>query len=212
MSDNLPTNVQLDTNQNGTVTFATEVVTTIAALAANEVEGVASMYGGSTGFADILSRKNQASKNLTKGVRVELVDGKINIMITIVIDYGSPVPEVARNIQENVKKAIETMAGLNVGHIDVHIQGLSFDKEQRANAEIEQQQRILLQRQQDSGAIGGERAPDAEPDEAPVEPEQPTPAEPEEDDDADFVLILDEEEEEIEPEEGDEPQNEEDED
>ncbi len=198
MSDNLPTNVQLDTNQNGTVTFATEVVTTIAALAANEVEGVASMYGGSTGFADILSRKNQQSKNLTKGVRVELVDGKLNVMITIVVDYGSPVPEVSRNIQENVKKAIETMAGLNVGHIDVHIQAISFDKEQRANAEIEQQQRILLQKQQDTSAIGGERAPDQTP-EVPAAP-------PAEDDDADFVLILDEEEEETESVADEEPE------
>ena len=170
MSENLPTNVQYDTNQNGTVTFATEVISTIAALAANEVDGVASMYGNSSGFADILSRKNQASKNITKGIKVDLVDGNLQVQVSIVIDYGSPVPEVARNLQENIKKAVETMAGIHVDHIDIHVQGISFDREHRAAAEIEEQQRILLQRQQDTAAIGGERAPDgirlAEEDEA----------------------------------------------
>ena len=161
MSDNLPTSVQYDTNSNGTVTFATEVISTIAALAANEVEGVASMYGVNSGLAEILSRKNQSGKNITKGIKVELVEGNLHVQVSIVIDYGSPVPEVAHNLQENIKKAVETMAGIHVDHIDIHVQGISFDKEHRAAAEIEEQQRILLQRQQDTTAIGGERAPDA---------------------------------------------------
>ena len=185
MSENMPANVQFNSNPNGTVTFATDVVSTIAGLAANEVEGVASMYGGNSGLADILSRKSQATKNITKGVKVELVDGKLNVLISIYIDYGAPVPEVARNIQENVKKAIETMAGLTVGHIDVHVQGLSFDKEQRAVAEIEEKQRKLLQKQPTT-AIGGERAPDSVRDEQPVI----VPA-TDDDDDAEFELDLD---------------------
>ena len=161
MSDNLPTNVQYDTNQNGTVTFATEVVSTIAGLAANEVDGVASMYGSSSGVANILSRKSQTTKSFTKGVKIDLNEQNVNVQISIVIDYGWPAPEVAGSIQENVKKAIETMAGLHVGKVDVHIQGISFDREQREAKEIEEQQRILLQKQQDTDAIGGERAPDA---------------------------------------------------
>lgn len=146
MSDNLSTNVQLDESQNGTVTFATEVVATIAGLAAAEVDGVASMVGGSGGLADILNRRGQGTRNLTKGVKVEVEDGKVAVHIAIIIDYGSPIPEVALNIQENVKKAIETMSGLVVTNVDVHVQGVSFDRENRATAEIEMQQRVLLQK------------------------------------------------------------------
>lgn len=146
MSDNLSTNVRLDESQNGTVSFATEVVATIAGLAAAEVDGVASMAGGSGGFADILNRRGQGTRNLTKGVKVEVEDGKVCVHIAIVIDYGSPIPEVAYNIQENVKKAVETMSGLEVTNVDVHVQGVSFDRENRATAEIEMRQRALLQK------------------------------------------------------------------
>ena len=159
MSDNLPTSVQLDSNQNGSVSFATEVVATIAGLAANEVEGVAGMYGGSTGIAGIWRGKENA-KNLTKGVKVEFVGGKLMVLVSIVVDYGSAVPDVAQAIQENVKKAIETMSGLEVGNVDVHVQAVSFEKENQSVAEIEMQQKALLMQHQDKSAIGGEKAPD----------------------------------------------------
>lgn len=165
MSENLPTNVQLDNNQNGSVTFATEVVATIAGLAATEVEGVASMVGSSGGLADILTRRGQGSRNLTKGVKVEVQDGKVSVHVAIIIDYGSPVPEVAHDIQENVKKAVETMSGLSVASVDVHVQGISFDRENRAAAEIEMQQRVLLQKREakDEAELSPEPTPEPEP-------------------------------------------------
>lgn len=152
MNENMPTNVQLDANANGTVSFATDVVATIAGLAATEIEGVASMAGSSNGssLADILSRRMTSnSKNLTKGVKVEVQEGKVNVDVHFIVEYGSPVPEVAKNIQENVKKAIETMSGLTVENVDVHVQGISFERENKAAAEIEQKQRLLLQKQQE---------------------------------------------------------------
>lgn len=152
MNDNVTTNVQLDANANGSVSFATEVVATIAGLAATEIEGVASMAGSNSGnsLADILTRRmGSNSKNLTKGVKVEVQDGKVMVDVNFIVEYGSPVPEVAKNIQENVKKAIETMSGLTVDAVDVHVQGISFERENKAVAEIEQQQRLLLQKQQE---------------------------------------------------------------
>lgn len=148
MSENLPTNVQLESSENGTVSFASDVIATIAGLAATEVEGVAAMGGGSTGLADILTRRGQSTKNLTKGVKVELAEGGVSVAITIVVEFGSPIPEVAAGIQENVKKAIETMSGLTVHCVDVHVQGMSFEREHRAAAEIEMQQRALLEDQE----------------------------------------------------------------
>ena len=173
MSENLPTNVQLDINQNGSVSFATDVVATIAGLAATEVEGVASMVSGS-GMLDILGRRGQSTRNLTRGVKVEVQDGQVSVQVSIIIDYGIPVPEVAANIQENVKKAIETMSGLTVANVDVHVQGVSFEREMRATAEIEMQQRILLQKreeEQQEREKEMEKEPAAEPEE-PGEPEE----------------------------------------
>ena len=200
MNENLPTNVQLDANGNGSVVFATDVIATIAGLAATEVEGVASMAGtaGSSSLADIFTRKNQSSKSLTRGVRVDLGENNaVTIHLTIVVDYGSPIPEVAGNIQENVKKAIETMSGLTVSSVDVHVQGVSFEREQRSVAEIEQKQRLMLQKEQEEAKAEEPKTeePKAEP-EAP-KAEESAPAE-EEDDEGEYELDL-----------GDEPEDEE---
>ncbi len=150
MSENYPSDVKLNENPNGTVSFATEVVATIAGLAATEVDGVASMISPSAGLADMFSRKS--NRNLTKGVRIDLEDNRVSVDITITVDYGSPVPDVARNIQENVKKAIETMSGLDVHNVDVHVTGISFEREQRANAELDEQHRKMLEETEEADA------------------------------------------------------------
>lgn len=148
MSENYPSDVKLNENPNGTVSFATEVVATIAGLAATEVDGVASMISPSAGLADMFSRKS--NRNLTKGVRIDLNGNMVTVDITITVEYGSPVPDVAHNIQENVKKAIETMSGLDVHSVDVHVTGISFEREQRANAELDEQQRKMLEKTEEA--------------------------------------------------------------
>lgn len=182
MNENMQNNVQLDANANGTVSFATDVVATIAGLAATEVEGVANMVGAqSGGFAEIFKR-GQSTRSLTKGVRVELNDNTVAIQLTIVVDYGTPVPDVAKSIQENVKKAIENMSGLEVTAVNVHVQGVSFEKENRAAAEIEAKQRLMLQKNQEEKAKAGG-----------TEDMQETPAaeEASDEDDGEYVLDLD---------------------
>lgn len=143
MNENYPSDVKLDENPDGTVSFATDVVATIAGLAATEVEGVSSMSSPSSGLADMFSRRS--TRNFTKGVRVDLDGNMVTVDITIVVEYGSPVPDVARGIQENVKKAIETMSGLTVHSVDVHVSGVSFEREQRAAKELDEQQRKMLE-------------------------------------------------------------------
>ena len=173
MSDNYQPDVKLDENPNGTVSFATDVVATIAGLAATEVEGVASMTSQSSGLADMFSRRN--TRNFTKGVRIDLDGNKVTVDITIVVEYGSPVPDVARSIQENVKKAIETMSGLDVHAVDVHVSGVSFEREQRTNAELEEQRRKMLAKSEESAAPEEPAAQEPEADEA----EEITEEEPE---------------------------------
>lgn len=150
MNENYPSDVKLDENPDGTVSFATDVVATIAGLAATEVEGVSSMSSPSSGLADMFARKN--SRNFTKGVRIDLDGNMVTVDITIVVEYGSPVPDVARGIQENVKKAIETMSGLTVHSVDVHVSGVSFEREMRAAKELDEQQKKLLDQAGDIAA------------------------------------------------------------
>ena len=106
----------------------------------------------------------RSTRNFTKGVRVDLDGNMVTVDITIVVEYGSPVPDVARGIQENVKKAIETMSGLTVHSVDVHVSGVSFEREQRAAKELDEQQRKMLE--QTDAAVAqseAETEPAAEP-------------------------------------------------
>ena len=189
MVENNPSDVKLDENPDGTVSFATDVVATIAGLAATEVEGVASMSSPSSALADMFSRKN--TRNFTKGVRIDLDGNCVTVDVTIVVEYGSPVPDVARSIQENVKKAIETMSGLTVHSVDVHVSGISFERDQRAAKELDEQQKKMLER-----AKAETEAPTAEPEKVQEQPEK-EPA----DDDIDIEEDIDEIEPEDEPEE-----------
>ncbi|MGI6712996.1 MAG: Asp23/Gls24 family envelope stress response protein [Bacillota bacterium] len=108
--------------ENGSIRIADDVVAIIAGLAATEVEGVAGMSGGiAGGIAEMLGRKN-----LSKGVKVEVGETETAIDIFVIVEFGVRIPDVALKIQENVKKAIETMTGLKVVEINVHVQGVSF--------------------------------------------------------------------------------------
>lgn len=116
---------QQGSEEYGKVTFADEVIAIIAGLAATEITGVAAMSGGiAGGIAEKLGRKN-----LSKGVKVEVGEKEAAIDLYIVVDYGVRIPELSWNIQENVKKAVETMTGLDVIEVNIHIQGVNFEKE-----------------------------------------------------------------------------------
>ena len=124
--DNLPQAVENDMEQGNTITYANEVVAIIAGVAAGEVEGIAGMW--SVSGIDILGR----NKNITKGVKVEIGTEEASVDLYIVVEYGTPIQKAAQDAQENVRKAIETMTGLHVVRVDVHVQGVSFEKENNA--------------------------------------------------------------------------------
>lgn len=114
--------INVQQEQNGTVSFANEVLATIAGIAACDIPGVAGMCGGfKDGIADLLGRKN-----LTKGVKITVNDNSVTVDIQIVVDYGVRIPEVCTQIQESVSRALETMTGLNVYAINIAIQGVKF--------------------------------------------------------------------------------------
>jgi len=111
-------------NEFGNVRISDDVVAIIAGIAATEVEGVAGMSGGITGgIADILGMKN-----LSKGVKVEVGDKQAAIDLYIIVEYGTKIKELGEKIQENVKKSVETMTGLEVVEVNVNIQGVHIAK------------------------------------------------------------------------------------
>ena len=110
----------------GTIRIADEVVSTVAGLAASEVEGVASLSGGwSTDLVEKLGRKN-----LGKGIKVEVVDGSTSIEISIVVKFGHPIPDVAETVQQEVKQSVETMTGLVVKAVNVNVIAVDIKKEE----------------------------------------------------------------------------------
>lgn len=116
----------------GSIRIADEVVGIIAGLAATEVEGVAGMSGGVVGgIAELLGRKNFA-----KGVKVEVGEKEAAVDLYIIMKYGVRIPDVALTVQENVKRAIETMTGLAVVEVNIHVQGVSFPTEEPKEEEV----------------------------------------------------------------------------
>ncbi|MGE5474615.1 MAG: Asp23/Gls24 family envelope stress response protein [Ignavibacteriales bacterium] len=109
----------------GSIKIANEVVAIIAGLAAAEVTGVAGMSGGIAGdIVEILK-----GKNLSKGVKVEVGEKETAVDLFIIVEYGVRIPDIAWEIQNKVKKAVESMTGLVVVEVNIHVQAVNFEKE-----------------------------------------------------------------------------------
>lgn len=120
--------------ENEGIQISDDVVAVIAGVAVSEVPGVAGMAGGfAGGITEVLSGK----KNLAKGIKVEVEGTKAKIDVNIIVEYGSRIPDVAFEIQNRVKKAVENMTGLNVEEVNVHVQGVNTDSAKGENKQEE---------------------------------------------------------------------------
>ena len=117
--------IQNDAGQ-GDVKIADEVVAIIAALAATEVEGVASMAGNITN--ELISRLGM--KNLSKGVKVDVLEGVVTVSLTLNLKYNYSVVEVSGKVQEKVKNAIENMTGLEVADVNIKVAGVEMENQE----------------------------------------------------------------------------------
>ena len=116
----------------GSIRIADEVVSIIAGLAATEIDGIAGMSGGLVGgIAEMLGKKNFA-----KGVKVEVGEKEAAVDLYIIVKYGVRIPDVAIAVQENVKQAIETMTGLSVVEVNIHVQGVGFPDAEKKEEEV----------------------------------------------------------------------------
>ena len=120
--------------QNDGIEISSDVIAVIAGVAVSEVEGVAGMSGSfAGGISEVLSGK----KNLAKGIKVDINDQKAKLDINIIVEYGARIPDVAYEIQTRVKKSVETMSGLTVEEVNVHVQGVNTDTAESTTDEEE---------------------------------------------------------------------------
>lgn len=114
--------IQLDDNR-GEVVIADEVVAVIAGLAAMEVEGVASMAGNAT--RDLISKIGK--KNLSKGVKIDVLEGVVTVIMTLNLKYGYNIMAISTKVQEKVKTAIENMTGFTVADVNIRVAGVEVN-------------------------------------------------------------------------------------
>ncbi len=109
----------------GEVKIADEVVAIIAALAATEVDGVASMAGNITN--ELISRLGM--KNLSKGVKVDVLEGVVTVSLALNLKYNYSIMDVSAKVQERVKNAVENMTGLEVADVNIRVAGVEMEKQ-----------------------------------------------------------------------------------
>ena len=181
-NENLPVDAEMKMSDGGSITYANEVIAIISGIAANEIDGIAGMVT-SGGFGDIIGK----NRNITRGVKVEVGTEEVSVDLYTIIEYGQPIQRVATEAQENVRKSIEAMTGLKVVRVDVHVQGVSFEKDKReaqSNLEaanvpnlLESSKKKSRQRKEDPSEAKEEKAEKSEKtDKAPSKEEAPEQA------------------------------------
>lgn len=116
--------IQNDSNL-GEVKIADEVVAIIAALAATEIDGVASMAGNITN--EVIGKLG--IKNLSKGVKVDVLEGVVTISLALNLKYNYNIMDVTRKVQDKVKSAVENMTGLEVADVNIKVAGVEMEKQ-----------------------------------------------------------------------------------
>lgn len=108
----------------GVVQIADDVVAMIASLAATEVDGVNAMAGNITN--ELMSKVGV--KKLTKGVKVDVLDGNVTVDLVVTVMYGYSIPVTCQQVQNKVKQAIENMTGLTCTDVNIRIVGVKMGK------------------------------------------------------------------------------------
>ncbi|WP_249871960.1 Asp23/Gls24 family envelope stress response protein [Oceanobacillus saliphilus] len=115
----------------GRVEIAPEVIEVIAGISATEVEGLYAMRGNfASGVAERLGKKAHS-----KGVKVELTDDGVAIDIYVILNFGVSIPQVAQELQSNIRQTLETMTAIALQEVNVHVVGIHMEGKEYSEAE-----------------------------------------------------------------------------
>jgi len=129
----------------GNISVSKDVVAIIVAMEATKVKGVVGLTAGRKGMSAPLLDKN----NLTKGIEVSMNQKEVAITISLVADYTVGIYQTARETQKNVKRAIETMAGLKVSKVDINVLDVKFKEEVEKKEKIETKKEAKEEKQKE---------------------------------------------------------------
>ncbi len=107
----------------GAIKVSDEVIAVCAVNAALKTEGVAGLSGG---FSNALSKNFLGKELMSKGIKVSQGDEGVQIDVYITVRYRAKIPAVAWDIQENVKNEVQSMTGLDVAAVNIHVQGVEI--------------------------------------------------------------------------------------
>ncbi len=110
----------MNKNTQGKTTVSPEVLTTIARLAALSVPGVSQLATVSGGVNRFFRR------GTGDGVRIETEDNTVYVDLYLILQEDVNIREVSRNVQQNVTRAIQEMVGMDVGHVNIHIEDIDY--------------------------------------------------------------------------------------
>jgi uncharacterized alkaline shock family protein YloU len=109
-------------NELGKVRVSDEAIASIAALAALRIKGVAGMGTGGTvdSLADLLGLHKQG-----RGIQVQMGEKEVALSLSLIVEFGADIAEVATQVQETVAESVEKMSGLLVVEVNVVVQGVA---------------------------------------------------------------------------------------
>ncbi|MDC0701236.1 Asp23/Gls24 family envelope stress response protein [Priestia sp. AB] len=133
MNENHVLEMEEHPNSLGKVEIAPEVIEVIAGIAASEVEGVSAMRGNfAAGVVEKLGKKNHG-----KGVKVDLTENGIKVDVFCMMKFGVSIPNVAQQVQDNIRQALKNMTAIDLDEVNIHIVGIQFDTQKTNIEEIE---------------------------------------------------------------------------
>ncbi|WP_252314866.1 Asp23/Gls24 family envelope stress response protein [Sinobaca sp. H24] len=124
MSNEKVLDIKEEWNELGRIEIAPDVIEVITALAVSEVSGVHSLRGS---FAFDVAEK-LGRKNVSKGVKVELGEMGVKIDVSVTMQYGVAVPQVAKNLQSAIYQALRTMTSVAIDSINIHVTGIQLEQ------------------------------------------------------------------------------------
>ena len=110
----------------GKTTVSPDVLVSIARLSALSVPGVSRMAPVSGGVNRLFR------KGANEGVRIDVEDDTVFADMYLVLKEDVNIREVSRNVQQQVTRAIQEMVGMDVGHVDIHIEDIDYEESPEA--------------------------------------------------------------------------------
>ena len=131
--------------ERGSTSISDSVVSKIAGIASQEVDGIRMGSGGSQAVSGILgSITGGSSGSQTQGVSVEVGQEEAAIDLTLTAEYGKSIPQLAEAVRRNVANRVESLVGLRVNEVNITVSNIFFpqqEAEQERQRQVEQQRR-----------------------------------------------------------------------